>query len=100
MIGKTEEVILLTLMRLGPASPVMVSESINRHHSVALGAVYTTLVRMVDKGWVSQRRVLEGERTKGGPRSFFSVTEEGVKMVRRSVEITNQFVAEIDPEIG
>jgi DNA-binding PadR family transcriptional regulator len=91
MIGKTEEVILLTLLRLGEAGPNALTMHINDVTPIRLGVVYTTLVRMVEKGWVHRRD--GGNRSRGNPRSLFSILPAGQAALTRSLSITNRFVS-------
>lgn len=94
MIGKTEEAILLTLMRLGTSSPSRVAVEISKHHPIAIGAVYTILMRMVTKGWVERRGlVADDPRGRGFPRGYFTILPDGRIAVRKSIETTKHFLS-------
>ena len=72
-LGEFEQLVLLALMRLGPeAYGVAIRDEIEQKtgRSVALGAVYTTLLRLENKGLVATRL---GEPTpqRGGRRKKF-----------------------------
>jgi DNA-binding PadR family transcriptional regulator len=91
LIGKTEEIILLTLARIGTASAVAIRRAISEHHPIALGAVYTILTRMVDKGWVERTEPTE-RRGKDQPRGYFTILPEGREAVKDSLLMTKRFV--------
>jgi DNA-binding PadR family transcriptional regulator len=95
MIGKTEEVILLTLVRIGETSPAVATEEIRKVIPIHLGAVYTILNRMVEKGWVL-RRDPEARKGRGFPRSFFKISAAGRRALKDSIDTTNQFISGID----
>jgi len=72
-LGEFEQLVLLSLLRLGPeAYGVAIRDEIERQtgRSVALGAVYTTLLRLEDKRLVATRL---GEPTpqRGGRRKKY-----------------------------
>ena len=72
-LGEFEQLVLLSLMRLGPeAYGVAIRDEIERQtgRNVALGAVYTTLLRLEDKRLVATRL---GEPTpqRGGRRKKY-----------------------------
>lgn len=87
-LGDLEQLILLALLRLGPeAYGVAIAEALAERagRETSLGAVYKTLTRLEQKGYV---RATMGEPTpeRGGRRKrFYQLTPPGRKMLAASL---------------
>jgi DNA-binding PadR family transcriptional regulator len=92
-IGSLELAILLTVARLGEDAYGLgirrdVSARLNRDYSV--GAVYTTLERLEEKGLVRSYKT-EPLPTRGGrSRRQFKVTASGQRAIRQAERVANQ----------
>jgi DNA-binding PadR family transcriptional regulator len=88
-LGGFEEIVLLAVMRLGEASyGVTIRREIEERtgRDVSLGAIYPTLDRLEEKGYVSSwRGEPTGERG-GRSRRHFRLEESGLEALRRSRE--------------
>jgi PadR family transcriptional regulator len=86
-LGGFELLVLLALIRLGDdAYGVPISDAIEESsgREVAVGSVYITLGRLEAKGLVSSR-VGEPTAERGGrAKTFFRVTADGLRQVRRA----------------
>jgi DNA-binding PadR family transcriptional regulator len=88
-LGEFEQLVLLALVRLGTeAYGVSIRDEIEQRarRDVALGAVYTTLLRLEDKGFAASRL---GESTpeRGGRRKkFYRPTAAGQRALRASLD--------------
>lgn len=86
-IGEFEEIVLLTVMKLGEeAYGVAIKKEIeeNLNRTVSIGALHTALQRMTDKGLlVSQFGEATAERG-GKKKRFFNVTEAGVQLLEKA----------------
>ena len=79
-LGELEQMILWTVLRLGDdAYGLAVRDQLEQRagRSVARGAVYTTLDRLVGKGYLGSRLADADANRAGRPRRYFSVTEPG-----------------------
>jgi PadR family transcriptional regulator, regulatory protein PadR len=83
LLGSLEELVLLALARAGEHAYGMVvrrelAEATGR--DVSIGAVYSTLDRMEQKGWVgSHEPEDDARRTRG--RRYFRLTGEGIRQL-------------------
>ena len=86
-LGGFELLVLLALIRLGDgAYGVPISDAIEESsgREVAIGSVYITLGRLEAKGLVSSR-VGEPTAERGGrAKTFFRITADGLRQVRRA----------------
>lgn len=84
-LGELEHIVLLTLVRLGDeAYGMLVRSTIHEliGRDISIGAIYTTLERLQDKGYVSSR-VGEATAKRGGrAKKYFKVTAKGSKALR------------------
>ncbi|MEQ8331235.1 MAG: helix-turn-helix transcriptional regulator [Longimicrobiales bacterium] len=80
ILGEFEHLVLLAILALGDrAYGVSIADTIAERtgQEVAQAAVYLTLRRLEEKGWV-EGRVGEPTEDRGGrPRKYMTVTEEG-----------------------
>jgi PadR family transcriptional regulator PadR len=86
-MGELERAVLLTVSRLGERAYGMavrreLEERLNR--SISIGAVYTTLDRMEEKGYVSSW-IGEPTAERGGrAKKYFRVEAPGIEALNRS----------------
>lgn len=101
-LGEFEQLVLLALMRLGPeAYGVAIRDEIERRtgRSVALGAVYTTLLRLEDKELVATRL---GEPTpqRGGRRKkYYRVLASGRRELVAALEAVRSMTRGLTPSL-
>lgn len=87
-LGEFELLVLLAVMRLeGEAYAVPVRDEIQTRtgRTVARGAVYMTLDRLVAKGYLIERSADGGPERGGRPRRLFAVTARGAEAARGAV---------------
>ncbi len=86
-LGEFEHLVLLAVMQLGEAAhAISVRRRIEKRagRSVARGALYGTLARLEDKGFLDWQ-VEEATPARGGiPRRRFTVTDDGLGALRMS----------------
>ena len=86
-LGELEQMILWTVLRLGDdAYGLAVRDGLEEcaGRSVARGAVYTTLDRLVTKGYLDSRLADADETRAGRPRRYFTVTSPGREALRQA----------------
>jgi PadR family transcriptional regulator PadR len=86
-LGEFEHLIVLALMRLEErAYGVTVRQEIEfrTDREVSIGAVYATLDRLEEKGYVKSRRGDPTPERGGRSKRFFQVTAKGVAAVNRT----------------
>lgn len=84
-LGELEQFVLLAVARLeGDAYGMNIRREIDARtgRAVAIGAVYSTLERLHEKGYVRQRDRLPEPGRDGRPRRFFELTRAGVDGLR------------------
>lgn len=86
-LGEFEHIVLLTLVRLGDQAYGMsvrstIHDLINR--DISIGAIYTTLERLQNKGYVESRLGEATARRGGRAKKYFSVTGKGRKALREA----------------
>ncbi|HUF76861.1 MAG TPA: PadR family transcriptional regulator [Longimicrobiales bacterium] len=86
LLGSFEELVLLALARSGERAYGMVvrrelAETTGRDPSI--GAVYSTLDRMEQKGWLSSYERAEEDRRSRG-RRYFRLTPSGIAQLERA----------------
>ncbi len=86
-LGDFEQVVLLAIMRLGPdAYGVSIQQEIARRtgREVSVGAIYPTMDRLEEKGFVTSR-VGEPTAERGGrAKRYVEINPAGRKALRRS----------------
>jgi PadR family transcriptional regulator PadR len=101
-LGEFEQIILLALLRLGPhAYGMAVRREIEERtgRSVSIGAVYATLERLENKGYVS---TFTGEPTaqRGGrAKRFFRIESSGEHALQESQEVIRKMMAGLKPRL-
>lgn len=87
IIGEFEQVVLLCLLHLDQDAYAIalrqrVTEAVGR--TVARGALYRTLDRLEEKGWIDWEQEESGPERGGHPRRRYRVTRRGVATLRAS----------------
>jgi DNA-binding PadR family transcriptional regulator len=99
MLGEFEQVILLTIMRVGEDAygvPIRDEIRVRTGRSVTLGTIYKTLGRLSSKGYVTSR---EGAPTpeRGGRRTrCYAVTAAGRRAVKQALRGLQNLAAGLD----
>jgi PadR family transcriptional regulator, regulatory protein PadR len=105
-LGEFEQLILAALLMLGAGENAygltvheQVEKLVGKLRIVSLGAVYTTLDRLEQKGYV--RSWFGGATAERGGRSkrFFEITGTGRRVLENSLQVANNMVAGLR-EIG
>jgi PadR family transcriptional regulator, regulatory protein PadR len=89
-LGELEQVVLLAVARLeGEAYGMNIRRQIEERagRSVAIGAVYSTLERLHEKGHIRQHERVPESGRDGRPRRFFELTRAGVDALRAANEL-------------
>ena len=85
-LGEFEQLILFAVLKLdGDAFGVRIRQEIERRtgREVSAGAIYTTLERLENRGYVTGQRDAES-RGRGRPRRYYTLEPEGVQALHRS----------------
>ena len=102
-LGEFEQLVLLTLLRLGEtAYGVTIWEELcdRSERDVSLSAVYTTLTRLEDKGFVASR-VGEPTPERGGRRKkFFRLDPLGARALSASHETYRRMARGLERKLG
>jgi DNA-binding PadR family transcriptional regulator len=88
-LGEFEQMLLLAILRLGArayGATLMQELEATAGRRVSRGAVYVTMDRMEEKGWIESRPSDPRPERGGRPRRLVRVTLEGVAELRRSRE--------------
>jgi PadR family transcriptional regulator, regulatory protein PadR len=102
-LGELEQLVLLAILRLGDdAYGIAVQQEIatRGERKVSLGAVYSTLSRLEEKGYVTSR---EGEPTptRGGRRKkLYTVLVAGRSALRASLDAVRALSRGLSPSLG
>jgi len=86
-LGELEQIVLLALIRLGDnAYGVPIRQEIERRtkRSLSIGALYRTLERLEDKGFVSSRTGDPTPERGGRAKRFFRAEALGLRALRRT----------------
>jgi len=99
MLGEFEQLVLLAILRAGEdAYGVPIRDAIvdRSGRDVSLAAVYKTLTRLEDKGFVVAS-VGEPTPERGGRRKrYYAVTAAGRRSLRQSVEVLRRMARGLD----
>ena len=100
-VGAFEQLVLLAVVRLYPRAYGMAvrAEICQRTgRRVSLGAVYATLDRLVDKGFVSSADVRASDQRRGRARRFFQIEPGGQVALRNSLADIESMVGGLELE--
>ena len=92
-LGELEQVVMLAVARLeGEAYGMSVRREIERRagRAVAIGAVYATLERLEDKGYVRSVERGTSVSTDGRARRFFELTAAGVDALQAANDLQSR----------
>ncbi len=99
LLGAFEELVLLAVAHLGgQAYGMQVRREIERRsgREVAIGAVYATLDRMQQKGYLESQLLPAGKERRGRPRKFFSLQPPGVQVLRQARRLHDRMWSGVD----
>ena len=102
-LGEFEIVVLAALLRLDDgAYGAAIREEIEARtgRSPSVGAIYTTLSRMQDKGFVASKLGPPSPERGGRPKRFFRLTARGRKAFDASVEALRSMLDGLGPATG
>ncbi len=87
-VGDFEQLVLLSAIRIGPGAYGMTVRREIRERAgrdVSLGAVYRTLQRLEDKGWMTSRPAETTEERNHRAKRFYRVEPSGENALRRAL---------------
>ena len=103
-LGSFEQMVLFALIRLGDDAYGMRirREIVSRtERDVAIGAVYATLDRLVEKGFVSSYEASDGDAIRdGNGRRFFKIEAPGIAAVNESWKAMKAMTRGLSPVRG
>ena len=102
-LGEFEVIVLLAVLHLGEdAFGSAIRDEIQRrsHRRVSRGAVYITLDRLEEKGFLTSKLAGASDNRGGRPKRFFSVTATGLKGVKHSVRMLARMQKGLEPLLG
>jgi DNA-binding PadR family transcriptional regulator len=102
-LGEFEQLVLLAILRLGTdAYAVTITREIEEQtdRPVSSGAVYTTLNRLEEKGYLSSRRGESRAMRGGRPRRFYEVEADGLETLQSSLNAVRRLAAGLEPLLG
>ena len=100
-LGAFEQLILFSVLQLGgEAYGVSVRENIEERtrRTVSIGAIYTTLGRLEERGLVRSRMERPRGRT-GRPRKYYTLSPEGARELRESYASIQSMAGGLIPEL-
>jgi len=92
-LGDLEEIVLLAVARCEPeAYGMRIRQEIETQsgRSVAIGAVYASIERLEDKGYIKPVSPPEGEGRDPRARRFFAVTAEGARAAQETAALRDR----------
>ena len=98
-LGEFEQIVLLALLRLGKnAYGVPIRHEIEHRtkRDVSVGALYSTLDRLVEKGYVASWFAEPTAERGGRSKRFFRVEPLGLKAVKRSQKALSTMLEGLD----
>ena len=101
-LGEFEQLVLLAVLRLKEdayAVPIRQEIEDRTKRSAARGAVYITLDRLEEKGYLKSR-LGEGSPERGGrPRRYYTVSTAGVRALEQSWTALRNMWAGLEPKV-
>lgn len=101
-LGEFEQLVLLAILRLGEdASGSAIREAVEQgsRRTVWIGAIYTTLQRMADKGLVTSTPA-DGRSLGERKRKIFGLTTEGQAAIGQAYETWARMTRGLKPKLG
>jgi PadR family transcriptional regulator len=92
-LGQFEQSVLLALVHLrGEAYGMKVRQEVEKRtgRRVSIGAVYTTLERLQDKGFVTSRRGEPTAQRGGKAKRYFKINAPGLRALNQSRQLANR----------
>jgi PadR family transcriptional regulator PadR len=102
-LGEFEVIVLLAVLRLGEAAfGSAIRDEIQRrsHRRVSRGAVYITLDRLEEKGFLTSKLAAASDARGGRPKRFFTVTATGLRVVKHSIRMLARMQEGLEPLLG
>jgi DNA-binding PadR family transcriptional regulator len=102
-LGEFEQLILLAILHLGDeAYAVTITNEIEDRagHSVSSGAVYTTLNRLEEKGYLRSRKGDARPMRGGRPRRIYHVEPDGMDALQNSISVLRRMSDGLEPILG
>jgi DNA-binding PadR family transcriptional regulator len=102
IIGEFEELVLLAILKIGEGAygvPIMEALEEATHRTVAVGALYTTLERLEEKGLVSSRKGEPTAERGGRAKKYFHVEAPGLRALREAEMARAHLRAGLDPAV-
>lgn len=99
-LGDLEMLVLAALIRLAPhAYGVTVRDELEKRASrkISIGALYTTLARLEDKGFASSRLGEATSERGGRAKRYYEITAEGRAQLERALSSLNRMVEGLAP---
>lgn len=100
-LGEFEQLVLLAIIRLGDeASGAAIREAVEEgsQRTVWIGAIYTTLQRLTDKGLIGAD-VVTPEAAGQRKRKIFALTSEGQASIGRAYETWARMTRGLKPKL-
>ena len=100
-LGEFEQLVLLAILRLGEdASGSAIREAVQdgSQRTVWIGAIYTTLQRMADKGLVTST-IAESRATGKRKRKIFALSAEGKAAIGQAYETWARMTRGLKPKL-
>jgi DNA-binding PadR family transcriptional regulator len=101
-LGEFEQIILFALLKLGDnAFGVSIRETIEERtgRTVSVGAIYTALARLEDRGMVASHKESPKGRV-GRPRKFYALRAEGARALRDSYSTIQSMSGGLLPKLN
>jgi PadR family transcriptional regulator len=102
-LGDFEQLVLLAVLRLGSeAYGARIREEIEQRaeRSCSLGALYTTLERLEEKGFVSSRLGESTPERGGRAKKYFKIEAAGSTALQQAYAATQKMVSGLEPLLG
>ncbi|MFC1629047.1 PadR family transcriptional regulator [Gemmatimonadota bacterium] len=102
-LGEFEQLILLAILRLGDgAYAVTITSEIEERagHGVSSGAVYTTLNRLEEKGYLRSHRGDSRPMRGGRPRRLYHLEPDGLEALQSAIGVLRRMSAGLEPLLG
>lgn len=98
-LGSFEELVLRAIIRCGKNSygnPIRKKLEESTERPVSVGALYTTLDRLKEKGYISYQLAEGGEEREGRPKRYYSVENAGRQALIDAESVRFKLVPDIE----